>query len=238
MEEFLSKDVWPFISSPQHHWLGVVAGVIAVIYVVVLGLGRLFDVWRSFQTRRAILEEEKIFNEILKIRYEIEVLRKHNDLPDLTATATDRPLAASPQHAASVLAGVRTHGRFGFSLPEVPSFSFAPVLSLFKVRLGRPEPGVARAYWALKLLMILLLAYVVGVVLVMVLVPAGSKQTPGPQEAVGVTLTLVAGLIGAYLLLVSVFNLGRAAFAALATHGPRAPLSAEGTEGAPQPRHP
>jgi hypothetical protein len=215
------NQLWSNVISVRP-WLATASGVLVIAYFAMLGLGRLFDIWRSFQTRRAILEEEKIVNEILKIRYEIEVLRKQHDLPDLTAA--DRPVAAAPQHEWEQAGAARAHARFGFSLPEIPTFSFSPVLSLFKVPLKRPGAGIARSYWALKLLGALLLAFIVAVFSVMSLVPGGS------QENVGATLVVVAGLIAGYLLSALVYNLGRAAFSALAAdwrHGTRKAQSTE-----------
>src|SRR5579871_3367985 len=89
-----------------HPWLATTCGIVALAYVALLGLGRLFEVWRSFRTRRAILEEQKIVTEILKIRYDIEVLRKQHDLPDLTLS--DQPVGA-PVHER---AATRVHPRF------------------------------------------------------------------------------------------------------------------------------
>jgi hypothetical protein len=197
--------VWKHVLGVRP-WLATTCAVLVVAYVALLGIGRLFDVWRSFRTRRAILEEEKIVNEILKIRYEIEVLRKQHDLPDLTLTEQPSPTGAS-----------RVHPRFRVSLPEVPSFSFSPVLSLFKISLRRPDSGTPRAYWALKLLALVFLAFIALAVLVIALAPTGGPQDTagGPQGTAGAILVMVTGAVASYLLCIVVYNLIRAALSAL-----------------------
>lgn len=198
-------------------WLATTCGVVAMAYVAMLGMGRLFEVWRSFQTRRAILEEQKLFNEILKIRYEIEVLRKQHDLPDLSLT--EQLVGAADHRGAEGQTGTtRGHPRFGISLPEIPSFSFSPVLSLFKITLTRPDPGMARAYWALKLLARALLVFIALAILIITLVPspASHDTTGGAQGMAGGILILVAGVVACYLVCVVVFNFGRAALSARA----------------------
>lgn len=201
----------------NHSWLATTCGVVALAYVALLGLGRLFEVWRSFRTRRAILEEQKIVTEILKIRYDIEVLRKQHDLPDLTLS--DQTVGAVAYPGAETYTGAtRNHPRFGISLPEIPSFSFSPVLSLFKFPLVRPEPGMARAYWALKLLARVLLAFIALAILIISLIPSPASQdtTGGTQGMAGGILILVAGAAACYLLGVAAFNFGRAALSARA----------------------
>jgi hypothetical protein len=198
-----------------HPWLATTCGIVALSYLALVGLGRLFEVWRSFRTRRAILEEQKIVTEILKIRYDIEVLRKQHDLPDLTLT--EQPVGAPVRRGVEAYTGTTgAHPRFGISLPELPSFSFSPVLSLFKFSLERPEPGMARAYWALKLLARALLVFIALVILIMTLVPgpASNDTTGGAQGTAAGVLVLLGGAVGCYLLCVVVFNLGRAALSA------------------------
>ena len=198
-----------------HPWLATTCGIVALAYVALLGLGRLFEVWRSFRTRRAILEEQKIVTEILKIRYDIEVLRKQHDLPDLTLT--EQPIGAPAHPGVDVSTGTtRTHPRFGISLPEIPSFSFSPVLSLFKFSLERPDPGVARAYWALKMLARALVVFIALAILIIALVPstAPNDTTGGAQGTAGGILILLGGAVGCYLLCVVVVNFGRAALSA------------------------
>ena len=207
----------------ERPWLATTCGVLVVAYVALLGAGRLIDVWRGFRTRRAILEEQKIANEILKIRYEIEVLRKQHDLPDLTLT--DQPVfTAGHRGGAGQTGATPAHPRFGVSLPELPSFSFSPVLSLFRVPLKRPDPGMLRAYWALKLLAFAFVIFLVLAIVVIALVPTGARgdTSGGPQGAAGGTLILVAGVVAGYLLCVVVYNLARAAFSAL-SHGRATP---------------
>jgi len=198
-----------------HPWLATICGIVALAYFALLGLGRLFEVWRSFRTRRAILEEQKIVTEILKIRYDIEALRKQHDLPDLTLT--EQPVGAPVHREAEAYTGTtRAHPRFGISLPEIPSFSFSPVLSLFKISLERPDPGMARAYWALKLLARALLVFIALAILIITVVPstASNDTTGGVQGTAGGILILLGGALGCYLMCVVVFNLGRAALSA------------------------
>jgi hypothetical protein len=204
-------------------WLETLCVIFGVGYVVLLVIGRLFEVWRSFRTRRAILEEQKIASEILKIRYEIEVLRKQHDLPDLTLA--EQPVATAGNRRLEGQTGAsRAHTRFGVSLPELPSFSFSPLLSLFKISLKRPDPGMPRAYWALKLLGFAFLVFLVLAIIVIALVPtAGSHDTTGgPQGAAGGVLVLVGGVVAVYLLFVVAVNLVRAALGAV-SHGRAAP---------------
>jgi hypothetical protein len=198
-----------------HPWLATTCGIVALAYVALLGLGRLFEVWRSFRTRRAILEEQKIVTEILKIRYDIEVLRKQHDLPDLTLT--EQPAGAPAHRETEAYTGTtRAHPRFGISLPEIPSFSFSPVLSLFKFSLERPDPGMARAHWALKMLARALVVFIALAILIIALVPstAPNDTTGGAQGTAGGILILLGGTVGCYLLCVAVVNFGRAALSA------------------------
>lgn len=207
--------VWKHVIGVRP-WLATTCAVLVVAYVALLGIGRLFDVWRSFQTRRAILEEEKIVNEILKIRYKIEVLRKQHDLPDLTLV--DQTAGAAGHRDTEGQTGAsRGHPRFRVSLPDVPSFSFSPVLSLFKISLKRPDPGMPRAYWALKLLALVFLAFIALTVLVIALAPTGGPQgaSGGTQGTAGGILVIVAGAVASYLLCIVVFNLVRAVLSAL-----------------------
>jgi hypothetical protein len=198
----VETDVLQFIASHIGPVWASVAGAIAVAYIAMVGLGRLFDIWRSFRTRRAILEEEKLFNEILKIRYEIEILRKQNDLPDLAALGDHPSVARSAQQTSADRA--RTQPRFSFELPDVPSFSFAPLLSLFTVRLRRPGPGIPRSFWALKLLGAAVVLFVIGVVIIME-APIGSSR-----DLVLGLFAMLSGVVAVYFIATAAFNLARA----------------------------
>ena len=87
------------------------------------------------------------------------------------------------------------------------------MLSLFKITLTRPDPGMARAYWALKLLARALLVFIALAILIITLVPgpASNDTTGGAQGTAGGILIVVAGVVACYLLGVAVFNFGRAA---------------------------
>jgi hypothetical protein len=129
------------------------AGYVVVGYLAILGIVRLAEVWRSFRTRRAILEEEKLFNEILKIKYEIEVLRKLHSLPNLVPapadpTGVDESRTVDGQ-ASSWAFVLRQHLRF----PDLPDFTLAPLISALRLRLQRPPIGPERAIWAAKWLL-------------------------------------------------------------------------------------
>ena len=82
--------------------------------------------------------------------------------------------------------------------------------------LERPDPGMARAYWALKLLARALLVFIALAILIITLVPnaASNDTTGGAQGAAGGILILLGGALGCYLLCVVVFNLGHAALSA------------------------
>jgi hypothetical protein len=143
------------------------------------------------------------------------VLRKQHDLPDLSLT--EQLVGAVDHRGAEGQTGTtRGHPKFGISLPEIPSFS--PVLSLFKITLTRPDPGMGRAYWALKLLARALLVFIALAILIMALVPspASNDTTGGGQGMAGGILILVAGVVACYLVCVVVFNFGRAALSARA----------------------
>jgi hypothetical protein len=182
-----------FISEHFSPAWGTAAAALAGAYLVMLGLARLFEIWKSFRTRRAILEEEKLLAEIQKIRYEIEALRKNHGLPEL-ALSSD---------AAGGAKGV-SRSRHGLSLPELPSFSFTPAISLFAVRLRRPASGLPRVFWSLKLLLATLVLFCVGMVLIVSLLPRPSADEVGPG------LVLVAMVAAAYLIATCLLNLVRA----------------------------
>jgi hypothetical protein len=142
-------DAISFLQEQVSPELARLAGVLVVVYLGILGVVRLLEIWRSFRTRRAILEEEKLFNEILKLRYEIEALRKQHDLPDLLVKPTqvvvgEGTLTESAESEDAPLL------RFHLRMPDLPTFSLAPTLSLMRLRLQRPPIGAKRALWALK----------------------------------------------------------------------------------------
>jgi hypothetical protein len=190
-----------FISSHFSPAWGTAAAGIVVAYVALLGLARLFEVWRSFRTRRAVLEEEKLFAEILKITYEIEALRKNHGLPELPPPV-ERPAKA---HAHS-------SGRHGFSLPEIPAFSFAPVVSLFAVRWRRPEPGLRRSFWAVKVLLAVVAVFCICAAII-------ASLPPRTEQVAGAGLVILGTLAAAYLILICLVNLLRAFITAVGSRG-------------------
>jgi len=103
-----ADDVFKLLDRYSSPAMTKAAGLIVILYFAALGLLRLIDTWRSFRARRAILEEEKLFNEILKIRYEIEVLRKQYALPEFAAQ-----LGAPARDAAQEQAQVGAQARDG-----------------------------------------------------------------------------------------------------------------------------
>jgi hypothetical protein len=191
----LVGELLDFISDHFSPAWGTAAAVLAAAYVAMLGFARLFEIWKSFRTRRAILEEEKLIAEIQKIRYEIEALRKHNDLPELALpmdSAKGQPRAA---------------GRHGFALPELPAFSFTPALSLFALRLRRPASGLPRALWALKLLALDAILFCIGMVILVSVLPGKGEHVVGP------VFLSVAMLVAACLIVSCLVNLARALLA-------------------------
>jgi hypothetical protein len=180
-----------FISDHFSPAWGTAAAALATAYVLLVGLARLFEIWKSFRTRRAILEEEKLIAEIQKIRYEIEALRKHNDLPEL----------ALPGDAA----GAKGHSRGWHALPELPSFSFTPAISLFALRWRRPGPGYPRVLWSLKLLAAVVAGFCIGMVIIVSLVPNSAQD-----KVVGPSFVFVVMLAAAYLISTCLLNLMRA----------------------------
>jgi hypothetical protein len=189
----LMGELLDFISNHFSPAWGTAAAALAAAYVTMLGLARLFEIWKSFRTRRAILEEEKLIAEIHKIHYEIEALRKHNELPEL----------ALPMESAGAKGHSRAPGRHGFALPELPSFSFTPALSLFALQLRRPAPGLPRALWALKLLALEVILFCIGMVVIVSLFPSRGEHGVGPA------FLLLAMAAGAILIVSCLLNLAR-----------------------------
>jgi len=101
-----ADDVFKLLDRYSSPAMTKAAGLIVILYFAALGLLRLIDTWRSFRTRRAILEEEKLFNEILKIRYEIEALRKQYALPEF-ASQLGAPARGNGQEQAQIGAQAR-----------------------------------------------------------------------------------------------------------------------------------
>jgi len=121
-----AEDLFKLVDHYSSPAMTKAIGLIVILYFAALGLLRLVDTWRSFRTRRAILEEEKLFNEILKIRYEIEVLRKQYALPQFASQ-----LVAQPQGGVQAQIGVQATGaaaaQGGTQVPrQVPAQGGAP----------------------------------------------------------------------------------------------------------------
>jgi hypothetical protein len=64
--------------------LQLVAAIVA-IYFAAIGIMRIVETTRSLSRTKAMLDHEKSGLEVLKLRYEIAVLRKTHDLPEITA---------------------------------------------------------------------------------------------------------------------------------------------------------
>jgi hypothetical protein len=178
-----------------------VAGTLTIAYAAMMAITRVLEMRKHLSTRRAFLEEEKLVAEILKIRYEIAVLRKHNDLPEL---ALPDKAATS---AASAAPGSATHPSPAPGLPKVPAFSFTAGFVQIAAFLGRPAPGFPRALWSLKLLGATFAAVIVGSILIMVFVPDSTKEHS--NSMVGPDFILISLLPLAYFTVTCLVNLVR-----------------------------
>lgn len=98
--EDLRKKLSPGLSAT----LGGIVGGIAVFVILVTALMRAWDAWNDRKSDRRPIEAERRRLELLKLRYDIEALRKQHDLPLLVPEVIMRSAAlqaASPADAAS-----------------------------------------------------------------------------------------------------------------------------------------
>ncbi len=92
------KDIFDLIEKVFGAAMLKTAAAAVVVYFATLGLFKLAESLRSFSRHKRIVEREKSSLEILKLRYEIEAIRKTHSLPELIAIE----LEAKPEESALV----------------------------------------------------------------------------------------------------------------------------------------
>lgn len=184
------KDTVELIAKYAGANYALAAGIAILAYSMVIALVRLLEIWRALRTRKAILEECKLQAEVLKLRSEIEALRKQSGLEPLSQSIE----WLGPQST--------------WAFPSIPEFSLRILRNHILPSTKAPPVGLPRALWSLKCLVLI-------IVLVWFMVVASVKVLPEELATVLVGIVALPSIfLAPYFLLRALYHFGLAIAAA------------------------